>query len=64
MEKNNVQVCNVCLKPSNDGQKRVYVKAICGDEEVYVCTACLPTVIHESANAVKTNKEVEKALNL
>ena len=64
MEKNNVQVCNVCLKPSNDGQKRVYVKAICGDEEVYVCTACLPTVIHESANAVKTNEEVEKALNL
>ena len=64
MEKNNVQVCNVCLKPSNDGQKRVYVKAICSGEEVHVCTACLPTVIHESANAVKSNVEVEKALNL
>ncbi len=64
MEKNGVQVCNVCLKASNDGQKRVYVKAICDDEEVFVCTACLPTVIHESANAVKSNAEVEKVLGL
>lgn len=64
MEKNSVQVCNVCLKPSNDGQKRVYVKAMCGGEEVHVCTACLPTVIHESASAVKTNAQVEEAVNL
>lgn len=64
MENNGVQVCNVCLKPSDDGQKRVYVKAICGGEEVFICTSCLPTVIHESANAVKTNEEVKKALGL
>ncbi len=63
MEKNSIQVCNVCLKSSNDGQKRVYVKAMCGGQEVHICTACLPTVIHESASAVKTNEEVEKTLS-
>ncbi len=64
MEKNGIQVCNVCLSPSDDGQTRVYVKAVCGGEEVHVCTACLPTVIHQSAEAVKSNEEVEKALGL
>ncbi len=64
MEKNGVQICNVCLASSEDGAKRVYVKAVCGGEEVHVCTACLPTVIHQSADAVKSNEEVKKALGL
>jgi len=64
MEKNSVQVCNVCLTPSNNGERRVYVKAVCGGDEIHICTSCLPTVIHENADAVKTNAQVEASVNL
>ncbi|WP_331774564.1 hypothetical protein [Sulfurospirillum sp. 1612] len=64
MEINNVQVCNVCLSPSDDGEKRVYVKALCGGEEVLICTSCIPRVIHESGELVKSNAEVKATLGL
>lgn len=64
MEINDMQVCNVCLSPSDDGNKRVYVKAMCEGEEVHICTSCIPRVIHESGELVKTNEEVKKSLAL
>jgi hypothetical protein len=59
MEQNNTEYCNVCLTSSKDDPKRVYVKAICGGEEVHICTSCMPQVIHGSGDIVNSNEEVK-----
>ena len=53
-------VCHVCLSESNENDNKVYLKSICRGEEVYVCTSCIPQVIHGSGNVVKTKAEVEE----
>ncbi len=53
-------VCHVCLSESNENDNRVFLKSICRGEEVYVCTACIPQVIHGSGDVVKTKAEVEE----
>jgi hypothetical protein len=59
MQINDKQYCNVCLKESNSTEKTVYVKAICQGEDVHICTACIPQVIHGRVEVVKSNTEVE-----
>ncbi len=56
-------ICHVCLSESNENDNRVYLKSICRGEEVYVCTSCIPQVIHGSGDVVKTKEEVKKILD-
>ncbi|MDD3324432.1 MAG: hypothetical protein PHN38_04870 [Sulfurospirillaceae bacterium] len=58
MEINNVQICNVCLRPSDKDTSAVYVKAIAKGEEVHVCTSCIPHIIHGSGDIIKSNTTV------
>ncbi len=62
MELENVQYCNVCMKESSNGEKTVYIKAICLGEDVHICTSCIPHVIHGSGDAVKSNTELKAAV--
>ncbi len=55
-------VCHVCLSQSSKNDNKVYLKSICRDEEVYVCTGCIPQVIHGSGEVVKTKEQVKKIL--
>ncbi len=53
--------CNVCMVGSEKGAKIVFVKAICDDEDVHICTSCIPQVIHGSGEILKSNEEVKEA---
>lgn len=64
MEINNTQVCNVCFKSSTDDSSAVFIKATKGGEDVDVCTACIPHIIHGSGDVVKANDAVKKELGL
>jgi len=55
-------VCHVCLSQSSENDNKVYLKSICRGEEVYVCTGCIPQVIHGSGEVVKTKEQVKKIL--
>ena len=55
MEINNVQICNVCLKSSEEESGAVFMKAIKGGEDIHVCTGCIPHIIHGSGDIVKSN---------
>lgn len=60
MKINNQIFCNVCLAASSENI--VFLKATKNNEEVDICTSCVPTVIHGSGMLVKSNDEVEKEL--
>ena len=60
MEINGVQICNVCLKPSDEVTGAVYIKAIAHGEDVHVCTGCIPVIIHGDGSAIKTNAKVKE----
>lgn len=62
MDNGSVQACNICLKSSEKEPKAVFIKAVSAGEEIHVCTACIPQIIHGDANVVKTNDEVQKLL--
>lgn len=54
----NVQVCNICLKNSEDEPEAVFIKAVARGENVHVCTGCIPVIIHGDSNAIKSNAQV------
>lgn len=60
MEINGVQICNVCLKPSDEVDGAVYIKAVARGEEVHVCTGCIPVIIHGDGSAIKSNEQVKE----
>ena len=41
MEINNIQVCNVCLRSSEESAGAVFIKAMKNGEEIHVCTGCI-----------------------
>ncbi|MBE0491260.1 MAG: hypothetical protein IBX44_03295 [Sulfurospirillum sp.] len=59
MQIENKTICNICLKPSDAEANTVYIKAICNDEEIHVCTGCIPHIIHGSGDIVKSNETVK-----
>ncbi len=61
MEINGVQVCNVCLKPSDEVKGAVYIKAVANGEDIHVCTGCIPVIIHGDGSAIRSNAEVKAA---
>lgn len=63
MEINNVQVCNVCLRTSEESSNAVFIKAMKGGEEIHVCTGCIPHIIHGSGDVAKSNAQVAAELN-
>ena len=58
MEINNVQVCNICLKSSEEDSGAVFIKAVKSGEDIHVCTGCIPHIIHGSGDIVKPNAVV------
>ncbi|DAB31665.1 MAG: hypothetical protein PWQ42_519 [Sulfurospirillum sp.] len=60
MEINGVQICNVCLKPSDEVAGAVYIKAVANGEDIHVCTSCIPVIIHGDGSAIKTNETVKE----
>ncbi len=64
MEINNTQICNVCLKSSENDKNAVFLKATKAGEAIDVCTGCIPSIIHGSGDVVKSNEDVKKELNL
>ena len=59
MEINNIQVCNVCLRSSNESEGAVFIKAVKNGENIHVCTGCIPHIIHGSGDVVKSNAVVQ-----
>lgn len=59
MEINNIQVCNVCLRSSNESLGAVFIKAVKNGEDIHVCTGCIPHIIHGSGDVVKSNAVVQ-----
>ena len=63
MEINNSQVCNVCLRSSEESQGAIFIKAMKNGEEIHVCTSCIPHIIHGSGDVAKSNAQVAAELN-
>ena len=59
MEINGVQICNVCMKTSEESVNTVFVLATRNGEMIHVCTSCIPHIIHGSGNIVKSNDAVQ-----
>lgn len=59
MEINNIQICNVCLRSSNESEGAVFIKAVKNGEDIHVCTGCIPHIIHGSGDVVKSNAIVQ-----
>jgi hypothetical protein len=59
MEINNIQICNVCLRSSEESQGAVFIQASKNGEAIHVCTGCIPHIIHGSGDVVKSNTVVE-----
>ena len=59
MEINNIQVCNVCLRSSNESEGAVFIKAVKNGEDIHVFTGCIPHIIHGSGDVVKSNAVVQ-----
>lgn len=59
MEINGIQVCNVCMRASNESAGAVFIKAVKNGEDIHVCTGCIPHIIHGSGDVVKSNSVVE-----
>ncbi|MBL0687062.1 MAG: hypothetical protein JJV94_04460 [Sulfurospirillum sp.] len=64
MKTKNIITCNVCFKTDKDEPKTLFLKATKTGEDVDVCTACIPSIIHGSGDIVKSNKEVMEKVNL
>ncbi|MDY0238457.1 MAG: hypothetical protein RBS42_06360 [Campylobacterales bacterium] len=60
MEINNVFICNVCSRPSDQDPSAVYIQAYKGGEKVHICTSCIPHVIHGSGEVVQPNSKIQK----
>ena len=58
MELNSKVYCNVC-GASNDDKTKVFVSAVFGDENIHICTSCIPSVIHGGSEVVNTNEELK-----
>lgn len=63
MEMNNTQICNVCLKSSSNETSAVFIKAVAKGEDVHVCTACIPHIIHGSGDVIKSNDAVKEEVS-
>lgn len=59
MEINGVQICNVCMRSSDESQGAVFIQAVKNGESIHVCTSCIPHIIHGSGDVVKSNTTVE-----
>ncbi|WP_024954145.1 hypothetical protein [Sulfurospirillum arcachonense] len=64
MQIDNIQVCNVCFKSSQDEKDAVFIKATKSGEAVEICTNCIPHIIHGSGDVVKSNNEAKTQINL
>jgi hypothetical protein len=62
MQIDQVFVCNVCGRPSDQDKSAVFIQAHKGGEEVHICTACIPHVIHGSGDVVKSNQVLKSEL--
>lgn len=63
MEIKGVQICNVCMRSSDESAGAVFIKAMKNGEEIHVCTSCIPHIIHGSGDVVKSNAAVEAEFN-
>ncbi len=59
MEINNIQICNVCMRSSDESAGAVFITATKNGEAIHVCTGCIPHIIHGSGDVVKSNALVE-----
>jgi len=57
-----MQVCNVCLRTSEESAGAVFIQAMKNGETIHVCTSCIPHIIHGSGDVVKSNEQVEAEL--
>ena len=60
MRPENIVVCNVCGQKSTENENAVFVRAHKNGEEVDICTACIPSVIHGSGLVVRSNDEIKE----
>ena len=60
MRTENIVVCNVCGQKSTENENAVFVRAHKNGEEVDICTACIPSVIHGSGLVVRSNDEIKE----
>ena len=54
--------CHLFGQKSTENENAVFIRAHKNGEEVDICTACIPSVIHGSGMVVKSNSEIEEEL--
>ena len=59
MQINNIHICNVCMRSSDESEGTVFITAVKNGEAIHVCTSCIPHIIHGSGDVVKSNTVVE-----
>ncbi|ABK81793.1 hypothetical protein Q4Y15_001487 [Campylobacter fetus] len=50
--------CNICLANDSEEPNKVFIQATHKGEIVDICTSCMPTIIHGSGIAIKSNDEI------
>ena len=60
MRTENIVVCNVCGQKSTENENAVFIRAHKNGEEVDICTACIPSVIHGYGLVVRSNDEIKE----
>jgi hypothetical protein len=58
MQVDNKTICNVCKKESSSDDRVVFLQAICAGENIHICTACIPQVIHGGSDIVSPNSKI------
>lgn len=63
MEINNIQVCNVCLRSSEESQGAIFIKAMKNGEEYHINKLYSSYCIHGSGDVAKSSAQVAAELN-
>lgn len=60
MKKDDIVTCNVCLRRSDEDKVAVFIEAFKNGQNVHICTACIPQVIHGSGEVVRSNEDAQR----
>lgn len=60
---NSIYYCNICKKSTKEHPKTIFVQAVLNIEDIHVCTACIPKLVHGNGDGVMSNEELKEKLS-
>ncbi|MFV0481539.1 MAG: hypothetical protein ACK5LP_06110 [Campylobacteraceae bacterium] len=60
---NEIYYCNICGKSTDKAPNTIFIKGVYENEEIHVCTSCIPAMVHGDGKGVVSNNELKKELN-